>query len=534
MTLTVADRLAQRLAQAGCRWAFGVPGGEVLTLIDALERAGIRFIVARHEAAAGFMAEGTWHATGAPGILVATIGPGLANTVNPVANAQQDRTPLIVISGCVDPAAAQSYTHQVFDHRAVLAPLVKASFLVSVGAGAAIAEKAVAAAISMPPGAVHLDLPVSVAAAMEPDLPIARRALPAPSRPTRRALSAVREVLASAKRPLIIAGLEAVAPTSAKAVSDLTLASGAPLITTYKAKGVLDETHPQCLGAAGLSPKADALLLPIVRQADVVLAIGYDPIEMRAGWCHPFSDNQTIIEIAGWAASHGMHRADHLLIGDIAEIIEDLADALPPTDFWADSARKALQKAFAPSAEWGPSAIIATARRILPPNTLATVDSGAHRILLSQMWHCPTPEGLLQSSGLCTMACALPLAIGAALAAPTKGRPVVAFVGDGGLEMGLGELATLRDLGLPVIIIVFVDGAYALIEMKQRAMQLPNAGVDLGITDFAAIATAFGGIGVTVTSTALLESALRAALQTEDRFTLIACPIDRRSYDGLL
>ena len=100
--------------------------------------------------------------------------------------------------------------------------------------------------------------------------------------------------------------------------------------------------------------------------------------------------------------------------------------------------------------------------------------------------------------------------------------------------MGLGELATLRDLGLPVIIIVFVDGAYALIEMKQRAMQLPNAGVDLGITDFAAIATAFGGIGITMTSTALLESALRAALQTEDRFTLIACPIDRRSYDGLL
>jgi acetolactate synthase-1/2/3 large subunit len=100
--------------------------------------------------------------------------------------------------------------------------------------------------------------------------------------------------------------------------------------------------------------------------------------------------------------------------------------------------------------------------------------------------------------------------------------------------MGLGELATLRDLGLPVIVVVFVDGSYALIEMKQRAMQLPNVGVDLGVTDFAAVAKAFGGQGVTVRSIAALEAALRAALTIRDRFTLIACPIDRRSYDELL
>lgn len=534
MTVSVADHIARRLVAAGCRWAFGVPGGEVLTLIDALERAGVEFVAARHESAAGFMAEGTWHATGAPGVLVATIGPGVANAINPIANAQQDRTPLIVITGCVDPADAQSYTHQVFDHGAVLAPLVKARFQVSTGAGAAIAEKAVAAATSHPPGPVHIDLPVNVAASAEAQAPIASRPAPALSRPAGSALEAAIVSLQCAKRPLVLIGLEAITHHAASAVADFALQFGAPVITTYKAKGVIDEDNPICLGAAGLSPKADAILLPLVREADLVLLIGYDPIEMRAGWRHPFAEHQTVIELAGWRADHGMHRADHLFIGDLRESLAALTPHISAKRFWAANARNALAAAFHPAESWGPGAIIETARWVLPPETLATVDSGAHRILLSQIWRCPSPDSLLQSSGLCTMACALPLAIGAALAATDRDRPVVAFVGDGGLEMGLGELATLRDLGLPVIVVVFVDGSYALIEMKQRAMQLPNVGVDLGVTDFAAVAKAFGGQGVTVRSIAALEAALRAALTIRDRFTLIACPIDRRSYDELL
>ncbi|MEE3100806.1 MAG: thiamine pyrophosphate-binding protein, partial [Pseudomonadota bacterium] len=133
---TSADVIALRLREAGVRHAFGVPGGEVLALIAALERNGIRFVLARHENAAGFMAEAAWHATGAPGVLVATVGPGLANAVNVVANAQQDRVPLIVISGRIPEAEALTYSHQVMDHQAVLRPLVKASFEARAGAGA--------------------------------------------------------------------------------------------------------------------------------------------------------------------------------------------------------------------------------------------------------------------------------------------------------------------------------------------------------------------------------------------------------------
>ncbi|MDP6346566.1 MAG: thiamine pyrophosphate-binding protein, partial [Alphaproteobacteria bacterium] len=109
-----ADCIARRLYQAGCRHAFGIPGGEVLAVIDGLARAGIEFVVCRHENAGGFMAEGSHHASGAPGVLVATVGPGAANLVNVVANAYQDRVPLIVITGCLDAADTATYTHQIF------------------------------------------------------------------------------------------------------------------------------------------------------------------------------------------------------------------------------------------------------------------------------------------------------------------------------------------------------------------------------------------------------------------------------------
>src|SRR3546814_16956984 len=105
-----------------------MPGGEVLTLVDAREAAGIRFVLAKHETAAGFMAEGVWQCTGAPGILVATVGPGVVNAVNVIANAEQDRVPLIVLTGCVDETEALTYTHQVLDHQKVLRPIAQASF----------------------------------------------------------------------------------------------------------------------------------------------------------------------------------------------------------------------------------------------------------------------------------------------------------------------------------------------------------------------------------------------------------------------
>jgi acetolactate synthase-1/2/3 large subunit len=525
-----ADIMAARLAAHGATRAFGIPGGEVLALVEGLRRAGIRFDLARHENAAGFMAEGLWHATGALPVLVATLGPGVANAVNVVANAQQDRVPLIFITGCVDHAVAESYTHQVFDHRAVIAPLVKASFRAAPGTEALVVDKAVTLANRGRPGPVHIDLPIGVAEAGS--------AAPAPFLRTERPaavpadLSAARRLLARARRPLVLAGLDLVNQNGAAALDRFLAATGAPLITTYKAKGLVPENDPRVLGAAGLSPRADAILKPLLAAADLLVLAGYDPIEMRAGWRDPWPADKAVIDIVAEDLPHGMHAATVLLEGEVPTILDALAAGHAAGPVWSDAeparVRTSLAVAFAPPDAFGPHAVFAGLRKAAPPGTVVTADSGAHRILVSQMWQADRPRGMLQSTGLCTMGCALPLAIGAAMG---SGRHTVCFVGDGGLEMSLGELATLRDQGLPVIVCVLVDASLALIAMKQQQGRLHRNGVDFGRTDFAGIARAMGGHGVSVSTREELEAAAHAAF-ARDGFTLIACQIDAAAYLG--
>jgi acetolactate synthase-1/2/3 large subunit len=531
---TGARVIARRLREAGCRYAFGLPGGEVLALVEALREAGIRFVLAKHETAAGFMAEGVFHATGQPAVLVATLGPGVTNAVNAVADAYLDRVPMIFLTGCVDADDAVGYTHQILDHRALLRPIAKATLTAVPGAVDAVVDKALAIALDDQAGPVHVDVPIAVASAPEPDNRPRRRPRPAPAAPAEGpALAEARRALAAAERPLLIAGLDALAHGAESEVAAFARDFGMPLITTYKAKGILAEDDPLALGGHGLSPKADRILLPLLRDSDFILLAGYDPIEMRQGWRDPWPQEAMVVEFAAVPNTHFVHRAKLSFVGDVGEGLKALRLGVTPRKTWAAgppaAARSRLKEQFQASAAWGPEAAIAAARRALPRDAVATVDSGAHRILLSQMWECYRPRTLLQSTGHCTMGAALPLAAGYKLAAPE--RPVAAFTGDAGLEMVLGELATLRDLGLALPVVVFADRSLALIELKQRGAGLANVGVDFGATDFAAVARALGGRGAVADGGERLEAALKDALAA-DAFTVIACPLDRRAYDG--
>jgi acetolactate synthase-1/2/3 large subunit len=535
MTATGADIIGGALAQAGATHAFGIPGGEVLALMQGLDAAGLRFVLVKHENGGGFMAEGLWHMTGALPVLVATLGPGVANAVNVVANAMQDRVPLIFLTGCVDADLAETYTHQVFDHQALLRPVVKGSLRLATGAVGAGMAKAIALATSGQPGPVHVDVPIGVAEGLANEARFPALPMADPGLPQEAALATAREALGRAMRPLAIAGVDAVNEGAGPAIADFCRAHGIPLITTYKGKGLMPEADPLCLGGAGLSPKADRILMPLIAQADAVLLLGYDPIEMRVGWRNPFGADQIVIEVSPVRRDHGMHRIDLPLVGGIGATLETLGHQMLPR--WPagepDAARHALTSAFAGPGDWGPHRVFATLRAVMPADTVITADSGAHRILVSQMWDCPAPRLILQSSGLCTMACAVPLAAGAKMGRP--GAPVVAFVGDAGLEMGAGELATLAAEGLPILICVLVDNSLSLIEMKQRGTQRPNLGVDFGGqgkgTDFAALARAFGGHGVDVFDSASLAREAQAALSRQS-FTLIAAQIPRRAYDS--
>ncbi len=531
---TGATLIGAALARAGVTHAFGLPGGEVLALMEGLAEAGITFVLARHENAAGFMAEGLWHATGALPVLVATLGPGVANAVNVVSNALQDRVPLIFLTGCVDAELAETYTHQVFDHQAVLRPIVKASFRASPGALGPMIAKAIRVAREGQPGPVHIDVPIGVAEARTqeppppPPLLASRSSVSVDDETLRRA---VRE-LSTAERPLMIAGVDAVNEAAGPAITDFCRRHGIPLLTTYKGKGLMPEDDPLALGGVGLSPRADAIALPLVAAADCILLAGYDPIEMRTGWRNPWGPDRTVIEITAAPRLHGMHTTGIELRGEIAPLLATLDAGMIATPRWTDGAaaraREALIAAFAPQG-YGPAAVFHALRETLPPGTIVTADSGAHRILLSQIWRCSAPRGLLQSTGLCTMGCAVPLAAGYALGRP--GARVMAVVGDGGLEMGLGELATLRDLGLPVLIVTLVDGSLALIDMKQRGTGRPRLGVDIGISDLPLVARAMGGHGAWIEDIETLRTEASAAL-TRPTFTLLAVRVPRGAYDG--
>lgn len=527
--------MARRFYEAGCRFAFGIPGGEVLTMMDALERAGIRFVLSKQENGAGFMAEGAYSVTGVPGILLATLGPGVANAATVVANAGQDRVPLLVVTGCVDDAEVLTYPHQIFDHAALFAPITKASLRVSRETAGIVAEKALALAIEGRPGPVHIDVPVAVAAEESDAPPVSRYTPPGPVAPARsKQMDAARQWLEESARPLMIAGLDVLHQRADAAVRDFSERFGVPVITTYKAKGTVPEDHPLSLGGAGLSPAADRHLMPLVDAADLLLLVGYDPIEMRTGWRNAWDPSSTrVIEFAAAANEHFMHQAGVSFICHVGEALAELGRGARANETWTSgepaAAKRALGAVYQADEAWGPAAVVDTVRKVMARDGIATVDSGAHRILQSQMWQSYRPRTLLQSVGLGAMGCALPLAIGAKLAAPE--RQVLCFTGDAGLEMILGELATLRDLRLPIPVIVFVDASLALIELKQRAMGLDSVGVDFGGTDFAAVGRALGGRGRVADSRDALAAALGDAF-AGDTFTVIACPVERRAYDG--
>lgn len=531
---TVAARVAQSLSQAGVRHAFGIPGAEVLALVDALAREGIAFHLVKHETAGGFMADAVAQLTGAPGVLIGTLGPGATNMTTAVANARLDRTPMVILTGAIDPRSAS--THMVLDHAALFSPICKRSITLAQGCSGAMIDETVGLASSGVPGPVHMDIPVNFAGSEVAEGSPAETD-GSPANHGIADLQTLADWLAEAERPLILAGIGVLRHAAHEELRRLVRTTGAAVITSYKAKGVVPEDDSLVVGASSLSTVADRALFKVVRAADLILCVGFDPVEVREAWGQPW-ERHTRSASLGWAPQeHEVFRTRLEVTGNVRAKLAGLLSLLPKRsaaawkDGLPDRCRREAEASMRPLEEgaWGPHAVIETCRKAFPRETIATADTGAHRILLSQVWSSYEPHGLLQSTGLATMGYGLSSAIGAKIARPD--RPVVCFTGDGGLEMFLGELATLRDLRLPVAIVCFADRSLALIELKQRRSRLRNLGVDFPATDFCAVARAFGGEGVTVRNRRELESACRGALEAKT-FSLIEALIDKAEYDG--
>jgi acetolactate synthase-1/2/3 large subunit len=529
-----AEIIAQALKEEGVRYAFGIPGGEVLELLEAFRRAGIKFVLTKQELGAGFMADAAFQLTGNPGVLVATLGPGITNTATAVAQALLDRSAMLVVTGEIANSLKAVYTHQIIDQESLLRPIVKWSTTIAARGAFGQVRKGIAIARAPMPGPVHFNLPTDVAGA-EQDA--GRRFAPGriAASPTASDLSEVASWLKKARRPLAFAGVGAQLDGASEPLRKFIEKWRVPFIATYKAKGVVPEDHPLCIGATGLSPVVDGIHMAHVREADLIFTIGFDPVELRSDWMTPWDERKRTVGIDLVPNTHHVFRCAFEYAGSIAGALGVLAAAAPAKapKRWSlndlDRYRTMIREAIAhkPARGIGPYQVASALRDVMPRDTIATIDTGSHRILINHVWRAYEPRRLLQSNGLGSMGYALPAAISAKLRFPK--RPVLAMMGEAGLDMVIGEMALLDEHKLPIIIVVFRDDTLSLIKLKQERMKLPETGVATGSPDYALLAKAYGGNGVVVQSVPDLRKAAQAALRSP-RFTLIEARIDPAEY----
>ncbi len=528
---TVASALADTLKNAGIDTVFGLPGGETVELLDAIRRRGIRFVLTHHETAAVFMADAWSRVTGRPGVCLTTLGPGAANAVAGVSHAYLDRSPILIITAQKPDALLPAYTHQVLDLHALYRPITKASIKLDASNVSAVLPQAMRLTQSGRPGPVHLQLSNEDAGE-----PVAENPTPAVKLPqstasttTAAAIDRARSLLAQARRPLILAGLGLEPERPYVALRALAEAAQAPVVVTPKAKGALPDDHALAAGTIGLT-RTDPVYA-LVDEADCLIAVGYDVVELVKPWQHP----APLIWAATWQNRDPVIPAAVEVVGSLQNMLTALAqgpfDAAPhwgSTRVASFHAATHTQPPTEPTpGRMLPQAVLAALRRHAPADAFLTVDVGSHKIHSSLQWPALMPNRFLVSNGLSCMGYALPAAIGAALAAP--GTHALCLTGDAGLAMTLGELGVLSRCDAPVTVVVLNDGAIDLIRSHQKRAGKPVFATEFAPLDFTQAAQAFALPAQRVSDEAQLDAALQDQLNRA-RPALIEVMLDPASY----
>jgi acetolactate synthase-1/2/3 large subunit len=530
-TNRVADQVASVIRDAGTDLAFGHPGGEVVTLIDALRNAGIRFILTRHEASAAFAAGGYAELTGRPGVCVATLGPGATNLVSGVASALLERAAIIAFTGSLAESAPAGTTHQNLKLQDLFSPVTKGTWYLAGDGAGDVTRAAVRTALAEKPGPVHLALAADVAARpASGGTPGAAPTAEAPeadppAAPAEAVMAKARRLLTSAQRPAIVTGLTAARLGLASEVRAFAESVGAPVALTPKSKGVVPEDHSLFLGVLDMA--GDRLIGEFLDRADLIVAVGCDVVELdrRWSWAAP------VIHVDVVPNAEGYYTSEVELVGEVPRLLAALGDGAAPNASGPDEAtrlRSAVSDYVRPASNrMQPWQVVEAVQTHASPGALATCDVGAHKILVGQLWQTRQPREFFMSNGLSTMGYSIPTALAAHLV--DRDRRVIAFVGDGGIGMYLGELETLVRVGARLTIVVFADRSLELIRRAEIRREVATESTTFGNPDFAAIGRAFGIEASEVTSIKELDDALGRA-DAGDGIHLIAAHIDGADY----
>ena len=499
-TETGAETLIRSLEAEGVEYVFGLSGGAAIPIFDALVDSPIKLILTRHEQGATHMADGYARATGRPGVVVVTSGPGATNAVTGLLTAHMDSVPMVVITGqCVSDMLGKD-GFQEADVTSITYAVVKHSYLVRKSDDIPrISREAFHIAATGRPGPVLIDIPKDVSQGPCNAPPVTEVDLPGysiPSRGSTESLEAAAALLSAAKRPVLLVGHGVVIAEASKVVTDLSERLGAPMVATLLGKGGTDETHPLHLGMLGMHGTAYAN--KATDAADLIMSIGSRWDDRITGKLDEFCLGAKKIHVdIDPAEFNKMVEPDVCIQGDARLVVEDLLPLLTPSDTSAWQAqvegwKKKYPLKYRKQGGLRAQHVLDRLNATTEGQAIISTDVGQHQMWAAQFCRVKHSRNWLSSGGAGTMGFGLPAAIGAAFARPDE--DVWAVVGDGGFQMTQAELATASIHNLRVKCLIINNNYLGMVRQWQELFfENRLSGVDLeGNPDFVKLAQAYG------------------------------------------
>lgn len=528
--MKASELFVKCLENEGVEYIFGIPGEENIDVLEALIDSPIKFVTTRHEQGAAFMADVYGRLTGRAGVCLSTLGPGATNLVTGVADGNMDRAPMVAIAGQGSTARMHKESHQILDLVNLFQPITKYSTQIRLPEIIPeIVRKAFKTAQMEKPGCSFIDLPENIAEAELPDMePLRVQAPVVPTAPVGKCAS-VAAIINAAKKPVIMAGNGVIREGASDALVDFAEKLNVPVATTFMAKGTMPFSHPLCLGAIGL--QAHDFVAFGFDDADLVICIGVDMVEYHPRTWNPKRDKRIIHIDQSPAEVDAHYILEAGVVGTIRDSLERIA---VKSRRRADAPVHQLHKVVADllaehkdDTEFPvkPQKIIWDLRQALGKDDIVISDVGAHKMWIARMYQAEAPNTCIISNGFAAMGIALPGAIAAKLAFPD--RHAVAVCGDAGFMMNNQEIETAMRLGLDLVVLIFNDSKYGLIEWHQNRHFGRSTGIEFTNPDFVMFAESFGAKGYRVTKTEDLLPTLKMAL-ADGTVSIIDCPVDYR------
>ena len=546
--MKASDLFIRSLEAEGVEYIFGIPGEETSDLIMSLLDSKIKFVLVRHEQAAAFMADMYGRLTQKVGVCLSTLGPGATNLTTGVANANMDRSPILVITGQTDTDFLHKESHQNMDAVAMFKPITKWRWSIrNADSIPEIVRRAFKIALEEKAGAVHLELPQDIAK-MESDIKPIKTQQVFRSRPNEELIEKAANLILESKTPILLVGNGCIRGRASLYVRKFVEKTGICSMNTFMAKGVISDKSDRHLHTIGIREADHASIA--MREADLVIAIGYDLVEYSPKHWNGSLDKKIIhidftpaesdtyypptIEIAAdieYTMYAILEEIERIRKQDETEEEKQRQYRIPhfdPPELFKTIKREIVWRLERYKNDFSypikPEKLVLDVRDALDESDIVISDVGVHKLWIAKTYNTYTPNTCIVPNGFCSMGFALPAAIAAQLVDPS--HKIVAMCGDGGFLMNVQEIETAVRLRLPIIVIVWCDYDYGMISLKQIYEFGRSAFTKFNNPNFVKLAESFGAIGYNVRSIEEFSKVLEKAKVSKSSPVIISVDVD--------